>query len=100
VDRWDVLEAVKKEIPHLPVLIFSAYEGYLKDPRMALADGFVMKSFCFEKLKAKVAEVLQRKLILNAEGEKAAGINAQVSVPEAKRKAPLIHWRKYKTLHA
>ena len=100
VDRWDVLEAVKKEIPHLPVLIFSAYEGYPKDPRMALADGFVMKSFCFEKLKAKVAEVLQRKLIHNAEGEKAAGINAQVSVPEAKRKAPLIHWRKYKTLHA
>jgi DNA-binding response OmpR family regulator len=100
VDRWDVLDAVKKDVPHLPVLIFSASEGYTKDPRMALADGFVMKSFCFEKLKAKVAEVLQRKLIHNAEGEKDAGINAQVSVPEAKRKAPLIHWGKNKTLHA
>jgi DNA-binding NtrC family response regulator len=100
VDRWDVLEAVKKEVPHLPVLIFSAYAGCPKDPRMALADGFVMKSFCFEKLKAKVAEVLQRKLIHNAEGEKDAGINAQVSLPEAKRKAVLIHWRKNRTLHA
>ena len=100
VDRWDVLGAVKKEVPHLPVLIFSAYEGYHQDPRMALADGFVMKSFCFEKLKAKVAELLQRKLIHNAEGEKDAGINAQVSVPEAKRKAALIDWRKNGTLPA
>lgn len=92
VDRWDVLGAVKKEVPHLPVLIFSAYEGYRQDPRMALADGFVMKSFCFEKLKAKVAEVLQRNSIHCAEGEKDAGINARVSIPEAKRKASVIHW--------
>jgi two-component SAPR family response regulator len=100
MDRWDVLEAVKKEAPHLPILIFSAYAGYNKDPRMALADGFVMKSFCFEKLKAKVAEVLQRKLMPNVEGEKDASIDAQGSIPEAKPKAPLIHWGKNKTLHA
>lgn len=100
VDRWDVLDEVKKEVPHLPVLIFSAYEGYLKDPRMALADGFVMKSFCFEKLKAKVAEVLKRKLIHNAEGEKDATIDARLSIPEAKPKAPLIHFERNKTLQA
>jgi two-component system OmpR family response regulator len=100
MDRWDVLEAVKKEVPYLPVLIFSAYEGYNNDPRMALADGFVMKSFCFEKLKQKVAEVLRRKLIHNTEGEKEAMDDTRVSISEAKPKAPLIHWRKNKTLHA
>jgi DNA-binding NarL/FixJ family response regulator len=55
-----VLDAVRKEAPHLPVLIFSTHEGYPKDFRMALVDGFVMKSFCFEKLKQKVAELLMR----------------------------------------
>jgi hypothetical protein len=67
---------------------------------MALADGFVMKSFCFEKLKAKVAEVLKRKLIHNAEGEKDATIDARLSIPEAKPKAPLIHFERNKTLQA
>jgi len=100
VDRWDVLDAVKKEVPHLPVLIFSAYAGYLKDPRMAIADGFVMKNFRFEKLKAKVAEVLKRKTIHKAEGEKDATIEARVSIREAKPKAPLIPWGKNQTLHA
>jgi len=101
VDRWDVLDAVKKEVPHLPVLIFSAYAGYLKDPRIALADGFVMKNFRFEKLKAKVAEVLNRKTNHNAEGEKDTVLNAQVAIPPGPdRKAPLVHWGKNKTLHA
>jgi len=100
VDRWDVLDAVKKQVPHLPILIFSAYAGYLKDPRMALADAFVIKSFRFEKLKAKVAEVLKRKTIQNAEGEKGTVINAQVSIPEVKPKVPLIPWGKNKALHA
>ena len=101
VDRWDVLEAVRKEVPHLPILIFSAYAGYNNDPRMALADGFVMKSFRFEKLKAKVAEVLKRKLGHNAEGEKDTVINAQVSIPrEPNRKAPVLHLGKNKALHA
>ncbi len=100
VDRWDVLDAVKKEVPHLPVLIFSAYAGYLKDPRMALADAFVMKSFRFEKLKAKVTEVLKRKTTHKAEGEKGTVINAHVSIPEANPKAPLIHFERNRTLQA
>ena len=100
VDRWDVLEAVKKEAPHLPVLIFTAFEGCLGDARMALADGYVMKSFCFERLKQKVAEVLKRKLIQSAEGVNEATINPRVPIPKAKPKSPLIHWGNEKTLHA
>ena len=82
-----MLEAVKKEAPYLPVLIFSAYEGYLKDARVTLADGFVMKSSFFDKLKQEVSEVLGRKLIHAAEGRAEAGINPRVSIPEAKSKA-------------
>jgi len=67
VDRWDVLEAVKKEVPHLPVLIFNAYEGYLRDARLTLADGFMMKSSCLDKIKQKVSEMLGHKLIRTAE---------------------------------
>ena len=100
VDRWDVLEAVKKEAPHLPVLIFTAFEGCLKDARMALADGYVMKSFCFERLKQKVAEVLKRKLVYNAEGVSEAAIKPRVPIPKGKPKFPLIHWGNDKTLHA
>jgi DNA-binding NtrC family response regulator len=99
-DRWDVLEGVKKEAPHLPVLIFSAYEGYLKDARLTLADGFVMKSSCFDKLKQKVSEVLGRKLIPTAKGGKEVAINPRVSIPEPKSKASQLNWGKYKTLHA
>jgi CheY-like chemotaxis protein len=100
VDRWDVLEGVKKEAPHLPILIFSAYEGYLKDARLTLADGFVMKSSCFDKLKQKVSEVLGRKFIPTAKGGKEVAINPRVSIPEPKSKASQLNWGKYKTLHA
>jgi hypothetical protein len=41
-----------------------------------------------------------RKLIHSADGEKGTVIHSRVSIPEAKLKAPLIHWGKNKTLHA
>jgi len=89
VDRWDVLEAVKKEAPLMPVLIFSAYEGYVKDARLNLADGFVMKSSCFDKLKQKVSEVLGRKLIRTAERRKKAASNP--GYPFLKQNQELLH---------
>lgn len=100
VDRWDVLEAVKKEAPHLPVLIFTAFEGCLRDARMALAVGYVMKSFCFERLKQKVAEVLRRKLIHNAEEMEEATIAPRMSIPKAEARARLVHTGNDKTSHA
>jgi len=87
-DRWDVLDMVKKEVPHMPVLIFSAHAGYPRDPRMVGADGFVMKSFGFEKLKQKVAELLRRKWIHKAEKGRDVRINSRVSIFEAESKAP------------
>jgi DNA-binding response OmpR family regulator len=59
--RWDVLSDIKLRHPLLPVLIFTAYDGYMKDPRVSQADGFVVKSVFFESLKEQVD------VILNAE---------------------------------
>jgi two-component system response regulator len=59
--RWDLLADVKKEYPHLPILIITACDGYKKDPRLALADGYLIKSFYFDELKQKIVEILKRK---------------------------------------
>ena len=68
-DRWDVLKEIKKQDPYLRVLVLSTYAGYQEDLGRSLADVYVIKSFRFEGLRQKVAEVLQWKLI-NAEGMK------------------------------
>jgi CheY-like chemotaxis protein len=63
LDRWDVLEEIKRQAPDLPVIIFSSFNGHSKDPRLGEADGYVMKSFWFAKLKQKVAAVLHQRSI-------------------------------------
>lgn len=68
-DRWDVLEEIKKQDPYLRVLVLRTYDGYQEDLRGSLADVYVIKSFRFEGLRQKVAEVLQRNPI-HAEGMK------------------------------
>lgn len=60
-DRWDLLDEMKRQMPRLPVIIVSAYNGYREDPRLELADGFVIKSFIFDELKRKIAAILRRK---------------------------------------
>jgi len=37
------LAKIKRAAPNLPVLIFSAYDSYTEDPRLAQADGYVVK---------------------------------------------------------
>jgi DNA-binding response OmpR family regulator len=58
---WGVLEAIKSKNPSLPVLIITAYDGYSDDPRMALTEGIVIKSFDFDHLLGRMDEILQRK---------------------------------------
>jgi DNA-binding response OmpR family regulator len=58
---WGVLEAIKCKNPSLPVLIITAYDSYSGDPRMALAEGIVIKSFDFDHLLGRMDEILQRK---------------------------------------
>jgi CheY-like chemotaxis protein len=58
-EGWDVLRTIKNRQPHVPVIIFTAYDSFSKDPRSALADGYLIKSFnAFDKLKEKIAMLL------------------------------------------
>jgi len=60
-DGWEVLRDIKSRDPHLPVVIFTAYDSFVDDPRLSQADGYVIKSIDLYELKQKIANVLNRK---------------------------------------
>jgi DNA-binding response OmpR family regulator len=58
-EGWNLLDEIKHKEPFLPVLIVTAYDSYMHDPRVSRADGYVLKSFThLEDLKWKIAHVL------------------------------------------
>ena len=58
-EGWKILREIKSRDPDLPVLILTAYDTYVDDPRVSEADGYILKSFFhFDKLKQKIADVL------------------------------------------
>ena len=60
---WDVLDDIKDNYPHLPVVIFTAYDSYMDHPRLSQADGYVIKSLLqFDNLKNKIEEVLDYRM--------------------------------------
>jgi DNA-binding NtrC family response regulator len=61
--RWDLFLDIKQQEPRLPVLIVTDSASYRRDPRSALAAGLLVKSFDFDNLLQKIAEVLQRKQV-------------------------------------
>jgi CheY-like chemotaxis protein len=58
----ELLRDIKGQNPDLPVIIFTAYDSYVDDPRLSQADGYVIKSFVLDGLKRKVADVLKPKV--------------------------------------
>jgi CheY-like chemotaxis protein len=58
---WDVLGDIKRQAPHLPVLVVTAYDSFVNDPRLSQADGYVIKSFNLDNLKQKIAKILYGK---------------------------------------
>ena len=60
-DGFGILSDIKRHEPSLPIIIFTAYDTYVDDPRLSQADGYVIKSFRLDELKQKVADVLKRK---------------------------------------
>ena len=58
----NVLGDIKRQDPNLSVIIFTAYDSYLDDPRLSQADDYVIKSVCLDELKQKVANALNRKM--------------------------------------
>ncbi len=67
LEAFDVLQDIKREKADLPVIIFTAYDSYIEDPRLAEADGYVIKSIVLDELKAKIADVLNQKLAFQGE---------------------------------
>lgn len=60
-DGWEVLRDIKNRNPHLPVLIVTAYDSFIDDPRASEADGYTVKSFIrLDKIKEKIQSILLR----------------------------------------
>jgi CheY-like chemotaxis protein len=57
-EGWDLLNKIKQYDASLPVLILSAYDNFISDPRLAIADGYVIKDLDTDKLKEKIHEKL------------------------------------------
>jgi DNA-binding response OmpR family regulator len=60
-DGFVVLRNIKRQHPHTPVLIFTAYDSYVDDSRLSQADGYVIKSCNLDELKQKIADVLRHR---------------------------------------
>jgi len=60
-EGWALLRYIKSKEPDLPVLIVTAYDNYMNDPRLSQADGYLVKDFAhLNKLKERIADVLGR----------------------------------------
>ncbi|MFZ0448222.1 MAG: response regulator [Desulfatiglandaceae bacterium] len=57
---WGLLDEIKKYAPSLPVLIMSTFDSFVDDPRLARADGYVIKDPNIDQLKQKIRENLAR----------------------------------------
>jgi DNA-binding response OmpR family regulator len=68
-DGWELLRDIKRQHPQLPVLIVTAYDSFVDDPRLSQADGYFVKSLDFIDLKQKIADLLRRKSSLQTEAE-------------------------------
>ena len=68
-DGWELLRDIKRQDPELPVLIVTAYDSFVDDPRLSQADGYFVKSLNFMDLKQKIADLLRRKSSLKNELE-------------------------------
>ena len=68
-DGWEVLRDIKGQAPELPVLIVTAYDSFVDDPRLSQADGYFVKSLDFRDLKHKIRHLLREKPSLKTETE-------------------------------
>ena len=57
-DEFGLFRDIKRQYPHLRVIIFTAYDSYVDDPRLSEADRYVIKSSDLNELKQKIADVL------------------------------------------
>jgi DNA-binding response OmpR family regulator len=67
-EGWSLLAQIKRRKERIPVIILTAYESLSKDPRLAQADGYVVKDFFTDKLKSKIREVLSSRVLARGKG--------------------------------
>jgi DNA-binding NtrC family response regulator len=58
-EGFAVCRDIKCQNPELPVVILTAYDSFQDDPRLSMADGYVVKSCDFTKLKTMIFKVLE-----------------------------------------
>ena len=58
-EGFGLFENIKKQYPHLPVIVVTAYDSFMDDPRLSHAEGYVIKSIHFDELKQRIAQVLK-----------------------------------------
>ncbi len=77
-EGFEVLNQIKRRYPHLPVIILTAYDTFLDDPRLSQADGYVLKSIRFHKLREEIDHVLTQQQAFPASDD------AKPSCPETR----------------
>jgi len=66
---WDLLREIRNRVSsRVPVLIFTAYDTFRDDPRLADTDGYVIKNFNTDELKLKITEALYARSIESGYG--------------------------------
>jgi two-component system phosphate regulon response regulator PhoB len=68
-DGFGVFQEIKRQAPDLPVIIFTACDGYRDDSRLSHADGYVIKSMALDELKGRIKELLRYKISPHVSGE-------------------------------
>ena len=58
-DGLELLQAIRKEYPDLPVILSTAYDSFRHDPKAMAADYYVVKSFDLSLLKTAVDRALE-----------------------------------------
>jgi len=68
INRWALLQEIKRQAPHLPVLTFAAYGSHREDVRLIIGNGFGIKSFSLDIFKEKIADLLSPTPIHGVDG--------------------------------
>jgi len=76
-DGFSELQYIKQRYPRLPVVILTAYDTFIDDPRLSQADGYVVKSTDFSTLKQKIVEMVASRHVFERRCENVLCVETQ-----------------------
>lgn len=62
-DGLELLQQIRKEYPNLPVILSSAYDSFVYDPKAIAADYYVVKSFDLYPLQEAVRKAIEGNMV-------------------------------------